>query len=140
MNKGQSKIYLFLGMILIVTAGLLFIVVSRGGPTGEVVLEVERENYIDEPFELRAWVASASGVQLDVSNVGPEDLVIREFNVEGCGDVDRLGLLSGGGSIVYSFDCSLAGGSEFSGEIRLSYSVGGSEEVLVSEGFVRDFV
>lgn len=147
MNKGQSKIWVVLGFIFLITAFVLVIIVFRApsaenfntSPTGDVVTEIEKTNYINPPFELRAWVINPNGIQLDVKNLGSQSAVIRDFSIEGCGRSDRLGLLNPEESGFYEFSCSVPG-PEFEGKIRIQYSLDNSNDVLSAEGFIKDFV
>ncbi|MFH1290327.1 MAG: hypothetical protein ABIH92_02870 [Nanoarchaeota archaeon] len=141
MGEGQTPIGMILSFVIFIAA-LVFVAVifyNSPSPTGQVVSEFEEENYLGEPFELRAWVVDSEGVSLDVKNVGGRDHFINSFEIEGCGSGDVGKTLAVGDSEILEAECSLVDGTEFGGKIKVVYSEAGGAERTV-EGFVKDFV
>jgi len=151
MKKSQGPVGVVIGLALL--AVLLFVLAFAfdARTTGQVVSlddseedldvpEVVLENRLSEPFELRAWVVSSTGVRLDVGNLADEEYWVKTLAVTGCGSQETNQVISSGESEILVVECSLPQGSEFNGDVSLVYQrVGGGEE-MISNGFVSDVV
>lgn len=140
MERSQVPIVMLLSFIIfifaLVSVGIFFY--ESSSPTGQVVSE--EVNFLNGPFELRAWVVNKAGVRLDIKNDGPKDYLITSLEVDGCGSIDFGRQIISGESRIFEVKCSLAEGTEFNGKITVIYSDSAGGESKVIEGNVKDFV
>jgi len=143
MKKAQGPIGIVIGLFVLVILLFIFLIFSRGSTTGGVVTEFEEnkvlQNYIDAPFELRAWVISSDGIRLDIENTGATNYVIEVIEIVGCGTSDIERTISAGRSELFGISCQLEEGTEFNGFIKIIYS-GNNGETMAVSGSLRDFV
>ena len=141
MGGGQIPVAMIVGFVLFILAlGLIAIVFyETSSPTGQVVLEEEKANFLNYPFELRAWVINPEGIGLDIKNNGKSDYLIQSIEIEGCGRIDVGKAVIAGESKIFEVKCSLTEGTEFDGGIVVRYSSEG-EEGFTAEGNVADSV
>jgi hypothetical protein len=124
MKRGQGPIGIIIGLIIV---GLLFGVVAwafRPSTTGQVILNSEetQENFVSEPFELRAWVVNVKGIQLDLMNRAEGEVFVKSVEVIGCSTTEYSQMMNPRESMLFFLPCNLDGGETFSGAIVVHYS------------------
>ncbi|MBU0466878.1 MAG: hypothetical protein KJ718_06275 [Nanoarchaeota archaeon] len=138
MEKAQGPIGVVVGFAILIIVFVIIGFAFKPSTTGSVVSE-EKANFLNGPFELRAWVVNKDGVKLDIRNAGPRDYLINSLDVEGCGSISWGKQIVSGESRIFEVECSLVEGEEFSGKIGIVYSFSGREDATV-EGNVRGAV
>lgn len=150
MKKAQSPLGVVIGLFVLIVILVVFIFVFRPPSTGQVISEFENDsleqkvleesNYVEFPFELRAWVISETGVSIDARNKGTEAYIVKVFDVSNCGAANQDSLVIVGESKILKVKCDLKKGDEFEGDIKIIYSTANSQETLVSKGKLKDVV
>ena len=144
MKKGQGPIGIIAGLTVMIF--LLIVIAWAFWPkttTGQVVSgipEDEKNNFIAEPFNLKAWIFNAEGVQVDIQNSGNEDYLVKSVEVKGCGVTDYGRELKKGESELFPIKCGLSPGEKFSGILIVTYSSADGTTEMNAFGNVEDVV
>lgn len=141
MKRGQGPVGIVLGLVVVIFLLGIIAWAFRPNTTGQVIAQddVEKINFLSEPFELRAWVVDASGVQLDIKNSADEDYSVESIQVQSCGATAYGREIKAGDSRLFQITCALNQGEKFSGIVIVRYSLAdGSEKEAF--GNVRDIV
>ncbi len=147
MKKAQSPLGIVVGLSILVVLLFVFVFVFRPPTTAQVISEADKDsknsaaqNFLENPFELRAWVVSPESVQLDIKNIGSEDYLVKVLEISACSSKNQDKIIKVGESKILSVDCSLKESSSFESEIILVYTTIGSAQHSVAKGKVSDVV
>jgi len=128
-------IILLIILVLLVVGGIVFtsfFIYGYYTPTEEGTPMLST-TVINIPFSARSSEIATSGIKLYLQNDFLDTVIITNFKIDGCGET-TLGEMDSGSNKTVEINCNLRKGSNFRGDIEITYTKVNSQILQKSTG------